>query len=276
MTLTRQAPWHRTPITIIAALALLWGTETAVQSWHQPAQAQLPLSQSLPESPDTSVQDPLQSPFPLPWAWIEQQQQQAQRQQQSQRAVYYSDLFVSPDGLYQAQAELVLTATPDFAQNHLVSTLTVTQLQTGASQQWQSQTFLDPGMRQELPANEAGLIAVFWPVGWSASGEQLLVRQVQGIFSTDFVSDSAVIWSRPQQALHAIWPQQADYDHAIVLGWSHEQTQQVLFRTEVMGEAQGQIWAVDSNQETLATTTDYPRVFGQTLPATSQAQVSQP
>lgn len=266
----------RTPLAGLTAISL-FVTGGLILNLHWPvmAQNQQPLViESVPVSSTQPQADPLNSPFPLPWAWIIEQQQLAAASHQAQTYAQKTATFISPDGLYQAQAELIFQAHPDFARNQLTSTLTITNTRTQAAQQWQSTSLIDPELRQDLPPDDAGLIAVLWPVGWSASGEQLLVRHFQGLFSTDFASDVAVIWSRNEQTLTAVWPQSAEYDHAILLGWSQEQPNQVLFRTATMGEPQTQVWAVNHQQEMLARPNDRPQVYGQTLNPNSQAQVN--
>lgn len=260
----------------LTAISLLV-TGGLILNLHGPvvAQQSLPiLVESLPvqPAPFMAETDPIASPFPLPWAWIIEQQKLAALNHLPQTYSQKTAVFISPDGLYQAQAELIFQADPNFAHNQLTSTLTITNIQTQAVQQWQSTSLIDPELRQDLPADGAGLIAVLWPVGWSASGEQLLIRHFQGLFSTDFASDVAVIWSRPQQTLTAVWPQSVDYDHAILLGWSQDQPDQVLFRTATMGESKTQVWAVNGQQEMLARPNDRPLVYGQTLTPNRQAQ----
>ncbi len=272
MITTTNHNWGRTPLSCLAAVSLLLTTGGLVSTFQNPVSAQVGPAEVLVNETEPVSADPLGSPFPLPWAWVNQHQQRAAAAQQTQTISQKTAIFVSPDGMYQAQAELILLAHPDFSRNQLTSILTVTHTQTQQVQQWQSTALIDPNLRQELAPDGAGLIAVLWPVGWSASGEQLLVRNVQGIFSSDFVSDVAVIWSRPSQALTALWPQQAEYDHAILLGWSQENPQQVLFETATMGQAAKQIWAVDPQQEMLAQPSDRPQVYGQTLPVGVQAQ----
>lgn len=266
----------RVPLPSLVAMSLLW---TGGLVWHLSgpvlAQHQSPTPiESVLVSPSQSLPaaDPLKSPFPLPWAWIVAQQKLAALSHQAQTYSQKTATFISPDGLYQAQAELIFQAHPNFAQNQLTSTLTITNTQTQGGQQWQSTSLIDPELRQDLPADGAGLIAVLWPVGWSASGEQLLIRHFLGLFSTDFASDVAVIWSRPQQTLTALWPQSVDYDHATLLGWSQEQPDQVLFETATMGDPKTQVWAVNRQEEMLARPSDRPQVYGQTLAPNSQAQ----
>lgn len=264
----------RTPLVGLTAISLLV-TGGLVFNLYWPVMAQnqpTTVMESLSTDSSQPQTDPLDSPFPLPWAWIVQQQQLAAASQQSQTYAQKTATFISPDGLYQAQAELIFQADPEFARNQLTSTLTITNTQTQAVQQWQSTSLIDPELRQDLPPDAAGLIAVLWPVGWSASGEELLIRHFQGLFSTDFASDVAVIWSRPQQTLTAVWPQSVEYDHATLLGWSQAQPDQVLFRTATMGEAKTQVWAVNPKQEMLARPQDRPQVYGQTLMPNSQAQ----
>ncbi|AFY61629.1 hypothetical protein [Synechococcus sp. PCC 6312] len=276
ITVQSLASGVRTPLAGLTAISLVVTGSLVFNSyWPVLAQHDAPgLSESSPGQPaqSTTPADPINSPFPLPWAWIIQQQKLAATSHQAQIYAQKTATFISPDGVYEAQAELIFHAHPNFADNQLTSTLTITNTHTQAVQQWQSSSLIDPELRQDLPPDGAGLIAVLWPVGWSASGEQLLIRNFQGLFSTDFASDVAVIWSRPQQTLTAVWPQSVEYDHATLLGWSQEQPDQILFQTATMGEPKTQVWAVNRQQEMLARPSDRPQVYGQTLTPNSQAQ----
>jgi|GEM_PF-3293578 len=215
--------------------------------------------------------DPLQSPFPLPWAWIEQGHAAALKANAPRTYTQQTARYVSPDGRYVAQATLHFQAAPQAFQQRLVSTLEITDRHTGDRQRIESVQEVPPEFLAEVPRGQ-GLIAVLVPVGWSQTGNRLLVRQFMGLFASDLVSDAAWIWQPDRGHVATVYPTAADYDVATLLGWSDTHPEQVLFQTQVLGEPQAMVWAVDSQGSSQLAQGDRPAVYGTTLPATANAR----
>ncbi|MFN4279056.1 hypothetical protein [Thermosynechococcus sp.] len=234
-----------------------------------PAQAQ---RSPTPDQPvETVVTDPLQSPFPLPWKWIDDGHTAALKAKKSLRFTQQTPQYVSPDGRYVAQATLYFTAHPEAQRQQLVSILEIRDRQTGNQQRIESLKEMPREFLAEVPQGQ-GLIAVLVPVGWSETGNRLLVRQLGGLFATDLISDSAWIWQAGVGHVATVYPTADEYDFATLLGWSSTDPQRVLFQTQTMGNPKATIWAVDTQGSTQLAQGDRPRVYGTTLPATANAQ----
>lgn len=219
-------------------------------------------SREMPDIATVEAADPLSSPFPLPWAWVEQAHEIACQHNQSFRHLLDSRRYVSPDGEYVASATFVLITHPEAYRQELTSVLEITHLPSGQQERFESIATVPPEYLSDLPqqGTTQGLIAVLMPVGWSEGGDRLLVRQFQGIFSSDFASDGAWIWERDLGHIATVYPMADDYDFAVLLGWSSEQRDQVLFHTQLMGDPHGHTWAVDIHGDTLAAQGAVPRL----------------
>ncbi len=215
--------------------------------------------------------DPLQSPFPLPWHWIEEGHQAAVKARQRRSYQQQTAQYVSPDGRYVAQATLYFEAAPESFQQRLVSTLEIVDVQTGDRQRIESLQEVPREFLADVPTGQ-GLIAVLVPVGWSQTDNRLLVRQFMGLFASDLASDAAWIWQPGRGHVATVYPTDTDYDFATLLGWSDTHPDQVLFQTQVMGEPQAMVWAVDTQGSTQLAQDDRPTVYGTTLPPTANAR----
>lgn len=234
-----------------------------------PAQAQ---RSPAPDQPvETVVADPLQSPFPLPWQWIEDGHAAVVKAKKSLRFTQQTPQYISPDGRYVAQATLYFTAHPEAHRQQLMSILEIRDRQSGIQQRIESLKEMPPEFLAEVPQGQ-GLIAVLVPVGWSETGNRLLVRQLSGLFATDLISDGAWIWQAGVGHVATVYPTADEYDFATLLGWSTTDPQRVLFQTQTMGNPKATIWAVDTQGSTQLAQGDRPRVYGTTLPATANAQ----
>ncbi|HIK34651.1 MULTISPECIES: hypothetical protein [unclassified Thermosynechococcus] len=261
---TRCAAWRGFLISSVCGIltALAIAPVTLAQSQRSPA----------PDQPlETVVVDPLQSPFPLPWKWIDDGHAAALKAKKSLRFTQQTPQYVSPDGRYVAQATLYFTADPEAQRQQLVSILEIRDRQSGSQQRIESLREMPREFLAEVRQGQ-GLIAVLVPVGWSETGNHLLVRQVGGLFATDLISDAAWIWQAGVGHVATVYPTADEYDFATLLGWSTTHPQRVLFQTQTMGNPKATIWAVDTQGSTQLAQGDRPRVYGTTLPATANAQ----
>lgn len=264
---TRFGQWRG--VLTSSLYALLTAVATGPLTLAQP-QVPLPIKEQALQTVPVAT-DPLQSPFPLPWAWIEQGHQAAVRAKKPLLYRQQTNRYISPDGRYVAQATLHFKAAPQAFQQQLVSTLEIIDQHTGNRQRIDSRHQIPANFLAEVP-NGQGLIAVLVPVGWSKTGNRLLVRQFMGIFASDLATDAAWIWQPERGHVATVYPTAADYDFATLLGWSHRHPDQVLFQTQVMGEPQAMVWAVDTQGTTQVAQGDRPAVYGTTLPATANAR----
>ncbi|MDG2989968.1 hypothetical protein L3556_03325 [Candidatus Synechococcus calcipolaris G9] len=221
-------------------------------------------AQETPSVVALEPKDPLSSPFPLPWNWVEEAHTMACHHNQSFQHTLDSQRYLSPDGTYAASATFELISHPEAHRQQLTSILEITHLASGEQERFESIATVPRDYFNDLPqrGSTEGLIAVLMPIGWSEGGDRLLVRQFQGIFSSDFASDGAWIWERDFGHIATVYPTVDDYDFAVLLGWSSEHRDQVLFHTQLMGNPQGHTWAVDIHGDTLAAQDVRPQLEG--------------
>ncbi|MEB3355765.1 MAG: hypothetical protein VKK04_03405 [Synechococcales bacterium] len=218
-----------------------------------------------PEPTPNPSGDPLNSPHPIPWNWVVEQQAASEASPTLQMQYYRSPSLVSPDGDYAVYSRIQLELLPETPQDRVSSILFMENLETG---DLRFVTASSPHVRNPwIPEEEygqPGMIAILMPVAWSEGGDRLLVRAFESIFGTDLASDYAVLWDRQQDQLQTLAPTNLVYSNAILLGWSRENTDQVLFRAGNLGDEQWPMLAVDPTGETmLATEGDEPVIFGQ-------------
>jgi hypothetical protein len=208
--------------------------------------------------------DPISSPYPLPWKWVETSLAAISQSGRAATRTYASPKLISPDGEYLAFCQIQIQGLPQSANSQINSTLIIQNRKTGAKQS----ISLDPGYTRhpERPSDLTGSIVILWPVGWSQSGDRLLVRNFSGLLGSDIASDSALVWYRQSQSTASFNPQPMNYDTAILLGWSSNDPKQVLFRTYILGETQEQMWAVNEQNQTIASPGDRPLIYGERLP----------
>jgi hypothetical protein len=116
---------------------------------------------------------------------------------------------------------------------------------------------------RDAELESAGTIAIAVPVSWSAGSDRLLVREFESIFSSNLASDFAVVWDAPTQTTYTLAPSGFPYSHAVVLGWSGDRPEQVLFMAGTMGEPDAHPWRVDCQGHTTPAPADQPVIFGQ-------------
>lgn len=242
-----------------AAIASLLSIESAPPSTELPAVENEPLLQM----------DPLGSPHPIPWNWVMTTYADVSSNRGFGLRYYRSQSLVSPDGNYAAYSRIQMQVQPELYHSRVSSVMFVENLQTGELQAIAATSPLadNPFVAGE-DADRPGNISILTPVGWSETGDCLLSRQFEGLFSSSDASDFAVIWNRQQNRSSTVAPSQTEYNHeiSILLGWSQTEPDQVLFRAGNLGDEQWPLWAVADDGKTVAATdVDRPLVFGQWL-----------
>lgn len=224
---------------------------------------------------DNTANDPIKSPYPIPWNAIWDHQTQATQTHRSATLRYLSPPLRSPDGQIAAHSEIEIKIDPDFRRSHIFSQLILKTAQGQMLQTIPSSMHLGQGKVQETTARQLpGTIAMLVPAAWSKNGQRLLSRQFEAVFGSDVSSDYAVIWDREHLQTKTVTPLPLNYDSATLLGWSRNHPHQVLFRTDILGETQGSILAVDYQGGTIASQNDQAVQSGQAsiVPGKAQAR----
>jgi hypothetical protein len=206
--------------------------------------------------------DPLNSPHPIPWTWI----LTTHAKNQIGTTYYRSASLLSPDGQYAAYSRIQMQVQPELYQCRVRSVMFVENRQTGHLQTVSAASPLTAhpfALTEE--ADSPGMISILMPVSWSESGNQLLAREFEGIFCTGDASDYAVVWHRHHHTTTTLVPASIDYTHAILLGWSQQYPDSVLFKAGRMGRENWPLWAVDLQGRTFAAKSDKPLTFGQAV-----------
>lgn len=267
------APW----------LLMTSNVSTQAQQAHTPEPTHVPLGidpsvSSSPANPDVTEEtapdmietveqiDPLDSPHPVPWNWVLTTQAELAASDTFGLRYYRSQSLISPDGQYAAYSRISMQGQPEFYRSRVTSVMFLEDLQTG---DLQTLTASSPLSDNPLVSNEdadmPGTFAILLPVSWSPSSDRLLARQFEGLFSTSFASDYAVIWDRQKNRTYTVAPEPIDYTHAVLLGWSQTHSDQVLFRVGELGEERWPVLSVDFQGETNLAFDDEPIVYGQVV-----------
>ncbi|MFN6570543.1 hypothetical protein [Dendronalium sp. ChiSLP03b] len=229
------------------------------------------------EQPDESqaVQaDPIGSPHPIPWKWIVATQEAVGSKGISGVRYYRSVPVVSPDGRYVVYSRVQMQVKPEMYNSRVTSVLFVEDKQTKKLQVMASTaTVSDPLVSTNVSSSEPndtnGKIGVLVPVSWSEKSDRFLARKFEGVFNTGDATDHAVIWDRQKNQANTVAPAQEEDDHekiAVLLGWSKNQPNNVLFRAGEMGDENWPLVQVDTNGKTVNTTdADQPITFGQKI-----------
>lgn len=243
-------------------------TTVAVESAPVASQSSAPdATEATPELP--AQIDPLDSPFPIPWTWITETQAEVSAEGGSGMRYYRSQPIVSPDGEYAAYTRVQFQVAPEMHNSRVSSVMFVENLKTGELQVVTAKSPLadNPAIASE-DGDMPGAISVLMPVGWSQQSDRLLARQFEGLFNTSDASDYAVIWQREQKNATTVAPTAAPTSHniSILLGWSQNRPDSVLFRAGELGDENWSLWAVNNNGLTVAATElDKPIVFGKRI-----------
>ena len=234
-----------------------------------PSQPSLPVSEPLfePNQPTVELEpqvDPLGSPHPVPWEWIVKNHEQVSGTANSGLRYYRSPSLISPDGKYAAYSRLQMQVDSVMYRSRVTSVMFLENLETGALRSIKAASPLanNPLIgRQE--AEIPGTMSILIPVSWSEDGDRLLARQLEGFFNTSDVSDYAVIWDRQSSQITTVSPKRIDYTNAVLLGWSQNDPNQVLFQAGMLGEEEWPIWSVNAQGQTALASQDEPVVHGQ-------------
>ncbi|HAC64820.1 MAG TPA: hypothetical protein DCF68_15135 [Cyanothece sp. UBA12306] len=192
--------------------------------------------------------DPLNSPYRVPWKWLIETQTEFSQKQKIGLRYYRSQALVSPDGKYAAYTRIQLVAAPKLYRSRVTSVMFVENLETGELQVIEADSPLATELRKiEQEEEIPGIMSILIPVSWSAKGDRLLSRQLEGFFNTSDASDYGVIWERQINQTQTVTPVQNNHGTAILLGWNQEQTDQVLFKTGHLGDENWPIASVTLN-----------------------------
>lgn len=231
------------------------------------------------EEPDESQAvpaDPIGSPHPIPWKWIVETQETMGSKGISGVRYYRSIPVVSPDGRYLVYSRVQMEVKPEMHNSRVTSVLFVEDKQTKKLQVMASTTVVsDPLIGRHVasssePNGTNGKIGVLVPVSWSEKSDRFLARKFEGVFNTSDATDHAVIWDRQKNQANTVAPAQKEDEHekiAVLLGWSKNRPDNVLFRAGEMGEENWPLVQVDTtNGKTVNTTdADQPITFGQKI-----------
>ncbi|MBH8567197.1 hypothetical protein I8748_34470 [Nostoc sp. CENA67] len=226
-----------------------------------------------PDEPETAQADPIGSPHPIPWKWILATQETVGSKGSGVR-YYRSVPVLSPDGRYVVYSRVQMEVKPQMYNSRVTSVLFVEDKQTKKLRVMASTaTISDPLLKTNVSASESdennGKIGVLVPVSWSEKSDRFLARKFEGVFNTGDATDHAVIWDRQKNQTNTVAPAHKEDEHekiAVLLGWSKNQPNNVLFRAGEMGEENWPLVQVASDGKTVNTTdADQPITFGQKL-----------
>ncbi|WP_066378039.1 hypothetical protein [Anabaena sp. CA = ATCC 33047] len=230
------------------------------------------VEQSLPVTAEP--EDPIGSPHPIPWKWIVSTQETLTSKGVSGVRYYRSVPVVSPDGKYAVYSRVELEVKPEMHNSRVNSVLFVEERATKKLRILASTTIVkDPLLhQQETVAAESpndGKIGVLVPVSWSQKSDRFLARKFQGVFNTGDSTDHAVIWDSQKNQTSTVAPAQTEDEHekiAVLLGWSKNEPDHVLFRAGEIGAEDWPLVKVAEDGKTGATTeADQPVTYGNKL-----------
>lgn len=249
----------------------------------QPTSVQeIPADGQIDES-QTVAADPIGSPHPIPWKWIMVTQEAIGGNGGSGVRHYRSLPVVSPDRKYAVYSRVQLEVKPEMYNSRVSSVLFVQDMQTKRLRVMAATAAVsDPLLKAAVESAEQpdtnGTIGVLVPVSWSEKGDRFLARKFEGIFNTADSTDQALIWDRQQNNTKTVAPAQEESDHekiSILLGWSKNQPDHVLFRTGELGDEEWPLVKVGSDGKTVNVTTDQPITFGERVtPVWGEPQVA--
>ncbi len=213
-----------------------------------------------PLQSEFSPQDPIGSPHPIPWKWITATQETVNANSGSGVRYYRSSPVISPDGRYSIYSRVKLEVKPQMHKSRVSSVLFVEDRQTNNLKVVASTSALvDPLLKASVIQGKAsqipGKIGVLVPVGWSENGERFLARKFEGLFNTAHATDKALIWNRENDRANTVAPSQKNHQHdiAILLGWSKNTPDNVVFKAGEMGQETWPTITVANDGQTVAT-----------------------
>ncbi|BAY83739.1 hypothetical protein NIES267_32300 [Calothrix parasitica NIES-267] len=234
-----------------------------------PQTTDAPVSEE-PQESELSQQDPIGSPHSIPWKWITATQETVSANGGSGTRYYRSVPVTSPDGRYSIYSRVKLEVKPEMHKSRVSSVLFVEDRKTNNLKVVASTSALvDPLLKAKKMQGEKsqipGKIGVLVPVGWSENGERFLARKFEGLFNTAHATDKALIWNRQKNHANTVAPSQKNhqYDIAVLLGWSKNAPDNVVFRAGEMGQETWPTITVANDGKTVATPeVDQPTTFG--------------
>lgn len=266
-------PWSRktllpNPSVLLLALLLLLLPKSAMAGAISDSASghSTPEAAASPMNPTSEYSDPLDSPYPIPWNWVINSHAEVSSTESSALRYYRTPSLISPDGQYAAYSRIQFQIRSQLHSSRVTSVMFLENLQTGnlevitAASPLANNPF-DGNPEAQLP----GVITMLVPVSWSELGDRLLARQFEGLFSSSMVSDYAVIWNRNLNKTTTVAPAQVNYSHAVLLGWSENNANHVLFKAGILGDENWPLWAVSSEGKTLLATGDRPQTFGRSV-----------
>ncbi|MEM6754865.1 MAG: hypothetical protein AAF630_18060, partial [Cyanobacteria bacterium P01_C01_bin.38] len=223
-----------------------------------PEPTDAPVSEE-PDPSELSQQDPIGSPYPLPWKWIMATQEAVSSNVGSGVRYYRSTPVISPDGRYSIYSRVKLEVKPQMHKSRVSSVLFVedrknNHLKVVAS----TSALIDPLLKAKEMRGEAeipGKIGVLVPVSWSENGERFLARKFEGLFNTAHATDQALIWNRQKNRSNTVAPSRKNHQHdiAVLLGWSKNAPDNVVFQAGEMGQETWPTITVANDGRTVAT-----------------------
>lgn len=212
--------------------------------------------------------DPLNSPHPVPWEWVLTTHEEVSAATEQGIRYYRSPALISPDGLYAAYSRIQFQIESELYRSRVSSVLFLENLETGDLRVISGQSpFVQGMLRSPDRRLNPGAITMLMPVSWTEDSSQVLAREFEGWFSSSDLSDYALIWDREENATYTLAPTQAGYTTAVLLGWSQNHPDQILFRAGTIGEEPWPLLAVTLQGETYLATEDQPLVIGQKKPS---------
>ncbi|MBD2362111.1 hypothetical protein H6G36_13110 [Anabaena minutissima FACHB-250] len=234
-----------------------------------------PVTQPQPEDTSELPTDPIGSPHPIPWKWIVSTQEAIGSKGMTGVRHYRSVPVVSPDGKFAVYSRVQIEVKPEMYNTKVTSVLFVEERETKRLRVMASTTTLHDPLVNTQQAESAdqvstdGKIGVLVPVSWSEKSDRFLARRFEGVFNTGDSTDQAVIWDRQKNQTNTVAPAQSEEDDekiAVLLGWSKNEPDHVLFRAGEMGEENWPLVKVAVDGKTGSTTdADQPVTFGDKL-----------
>lgn len=233
-----------------------------------------PVNNPQPENTSELPTDPIGSPHPIPWKWIVSTQEAIGSEGKTGVRYYRSLPVVSPDGKYAVYSRVQIEVKPEMYNTTVTSVLFVEERATKKLRVMASTTRVhDPLVKTQATSSEEtstdGKIGVLVPVSWSEKSDRFLARKFEGVFNTGDSTDQAVIWDRQKNQTNTVAPAKTEEDHekiAVLLGWSKNEPDHVLFKAGEMGEENWPLVKVAIDGKTGSTTdTDQPVTFGDKL-----------
>ncbi|MGI2901861.1 hypothetical protein [Tolypothrix sp. VBCCA 56010] len=234
-----------------------------------------------PDESQTAQTDPIGSPYPIPWEWI-QSTQEAMSSKGGGVRYFRSRPVVSPDGRYAVYSRVQLEVKSQMHNSRVSSVLFIEDRQTKnlrvvSSTSYNRDALLNVKVSSPDPNGE-GTIGVLVPVSWSEKGDRFLARRFEAVFNTSDASDSAVIWDRQKNNTNTVAPSDGNEEHdkiSVLLGWSKNQPDNVMFRTGELGDENWPLVTVSSDGKTgAATEVDLPTTYGEQVTQVWTPQVA--